>query len=468
VAHTPGLRKRNFIAMLQPILLAVLFSILYLRPAAQPVAEKLRTAFQKFENDPQLQAATASLCVLDKEGKAVFQKNASVGLAPASTQKVVTAATAYALLGKTFRYKTVFGFLKGNNGTSSLYIRGTGDPTLGSPRWERTAGKAVLQRVVAAANGIIPDNVVYVETTGWEGERIPNGWIWEDIGNYYGAGAGVLNWCENQYDLYLRSGTGLGSPVIITGTNPELYQYKLLSKAAAAAKGSGDNAYIYFQGAEGVVRGTIPAGEARFVISGALPQPERQFAASLLKCLQRTSSYPEFEMIQTEPLQNIQWFHTETSPPLDSIVYWLNRKSINLYGEALLRTQAFQQTGTGDAEQGMDILKSFWKKQGIPGTALNLVDGSGLSPLNRITTSAQATVLHFARSQSWFPGFYLSLPEYNGMKLKSGTIRDTKGFAGYHTSRSGTVYTISFLVNNYNGAAAELVKKMFAVLDVLK
>jgi D-alanyl-D-alanine carboxypeptidase/D-alanyl-D-alanine-endopeptidase (penicillin-binding protein 4) len=452
--------------MLQPILLAFLFSMLCHCTAAQPDAEKLRTAFQKFENDPQLQAAVASLCVLDKEGKTVFQKNASIGLAPASTQKVVTAATAYALLGKGFRYKTGFGFLKADNGTTSIYIKGSGDPTLGSTRWERTAEKAVLNRVTGAAKGIKPDNVVFVETTGWEGERIPNGWIWEDIGNYYGAGAGVLNWRENQYDLYLRSGAAVGSAVTVTGTNPEVFGYNLVSKAEAAEKGTGDNAYIFFEGSNGVVRGTIPAGEARFVISGALPHPERQFAATLMKSLQKLSSYPAVEVAQTAAQPNVEWFHAEISPPLDSLIYWLNRKSINLFGEALLRTIGFQQAG--DAQKGMDILKSFWKKQGIREPELNLVDGSGLSPLNRMTTQAQATILYYARNQDWFPGFYLSLPEYNGMKLKSGTIHGVKGFAGYHTSRAGTVYTISFLVNNYNGASSELVKKMYAVLDVLK
>jgi D-alanyl-D-alanine carboxypeptidase/D-alanyl-D-alanine-endopeptidase (penicillin-binding protein 4) len=217
-----------------------------------------------------------------------------------------------------------------------------------------------------------------------------------------------------------------------------------------------------------MVRGTIPAGEARFVISGALPHPERQFAATLLKSLQKASSYPTVKVVQTGAMQNVQWFHTEVSPPLDSLVYWLNRKSINLYGEALLRTIAFQQTGNSNAEKGMAILKSLWKKQGIREPALNLVDGSGLSPLNRMTTQAQAAILHYARNQDWFSGFYLSIPEYNGMKLKSGTIHGVKGFAGYHTSRAGAVYTISFLVNNYNGSSSELVKKMYAVLDVLK
>jgi D-alanyl-D-alanine carboxypeptidase/D-alanyl-D-alanine-endopeptidase (penicillin-binding protein 4) len=54
------------------------------------------------------------------------------------------------------------------------------------------------------------------------------------------------------------------------------------------------------------------------------------------------------------------------------------------------------------------------------------------------------------------------------MKMKSGTIRDVKGFCGYHQSRDGREYVFSFLVNNYNGSTAALVTKMYRVLNVLK
>jgi D-alanyl-D-alanine carboxypeptidase/D-alanyl-D-alanine-endopeptidase (penicillin-binding protein 4) len=54
------------------------------------------------------------------------------------------------------------------------------------------------------------------------------------------------------------------------------------------------------------------------------------------------------------------------------------------------------------------------------------------------------------------------------MKMKSGTIGNVKGFAGYHTSKEGVTYIYSFLVNNYNGSAPALVQKMYKVLDHLK
>ena len=99
---------------------------------------------------------------------------------------------------------------------------------------------------------------------------------------------------------------------------------------------------------------------------------------------------------------------------------------------------------------------------------LNMVDGSGLLPLNRVTTMAQVKVLQYAREQTWFDGFYDGIPVFNGMKMKSGTIAGVKGFCGYHKARDGKEYIYSFIVNNYNGSSSSLVQKMYKVLDVLK
>jgi D-alanyl-D-alanine carboxypeptidase/D-alanyl-D-alanine-endopeptidase (penicillin-binding protein 4) len=99
---------------------------------------------------------------------------------------------------------------------------------------------------------------------------------------------------------------------------------------------------------------------------------------------------------------------------------------------------------------------------------LNIYDGSGLSPLNRVTTHVQVEILKYARQRPWYSSFFNAIPEYNSMKMKSGSISDVKGFCGYHTSADGTQYIFSFLVNNYSGSSSALVNKMFKVLDLLK
>jgi D-alanyl-D-alanine carboxypeptidase/D-alanyl-D-alanine-endopeptidase (penicillin-binding protein 4) len=76
--------------------------------------------------------------------------------------------------------------------------------------------------------------------------------------------------------------------------------------------------------------------------------------------------------------------------------------------------------------------------------------------------------MQYARLQPWFAGFYNALPLYNGLKMKSGTIGGAKSFTGYVKSASGTEYTFSIIINNYNGSAAQIVSKMYKVFDVLK
>jgi D-alanyl-D-alanine carboxypeptidase/D-alanyl-D-alanine-endopeptidase (penicillin-binding protein 4) len=451
---------------------------------AQTVASRLQVAWAAFESDPQLRSAIASLYVIDgTTGSVVFDKNSSVGLAPASTQKIITAATAYEVLGKNFTYTTGFflgGDLKDGRLSGSILVKPSGDPTLGSWRWKQTGTDDVIKRVAGAVGkaGVKSFTSFLVDVQGWDGEAIPGGWIWDDIGNYYGAGADVLNWRENQFDLYLKSGSRVGDAVTITGTHPRLYHYSLRSHLTAAAKGTGDNAYIYFSpnSATGHVRGTIPVVEERFTISGAMPSGREQFLATLRDSLQNRgiviAQAESDDEVPAKMFYNNQpaAFHTETSPPLDSISYWFLKRSINLYGEALIKTIAGKRGKVATTSQGASEVQAFWSKKdvGIHPSELNIYDGSGLSPLNRTTTHAQAAILKYARSQPWFGGYYLGFPEYNGMKLKSGTITRVKSFSGYHTSKAGKEYIISFIVNNYNGSSSSLVQKMYTVLNCLK
>lgn len=445
---------------------------------AQAVNEKLAKAFQKFESDSQLQAAISSLFIVDaKTGDVVFEKNSTIGLAPASTQKIITSVTAYELLGKDFRYRTEFAIDRNDN---LLIITPSGDPTFGSWRWLATNEFTIMKRIVQAVNKLKVKNFsgVTLDGTGWEAETMPDGWIWQDIGNYYGAGARKLNWRENQFDVILKSGNKIGDPVQIVGTIPKLKNYRLFSFAISGVKGSGDNTNIYFSltQPEGIIRGTIPIDENRFSVSGAMPDGTNEFLFKLFDTLQTVNIRTPRGALQTNNYQpnigvnakNVQVFFTHTSPPLDSIIYWFNKKSINLYGEALIKTIGHQKEKIGSTERGVELVKAFWKDKGIAPVELNILDGSGLSSSSRITTHALVEVLKYAKKQPWFNGFYNSLPEYNGMKMKSGTIKNVKGFAGYHTSKAGVEYVFAFLVNNYNGPASSLVSKIYTVLDELK
>jgi D-alanyl-D-alanine carboxypeptidase/D-alanyl-D-alanine-endopeptidase (penicillin-binding protein 4) len=312
----------------------------------------------------------------------------------------------------------------------------------------------------------------YVAYLGnWEKSNIPGGWIWDDMGNYYGAGSGALNWHENQYDLVLASGNTVGDSVKIIETRPNLIQTNLVAELTSAAKGSGDNAYIYLapMSDKGFVRGTIPLAEQAFVISGSFPDPAMQLLGTLQALVENGLPHPpKYQYNYDKKPAAFETIGTIRSPTLDSLNYWFMKKSINLYGETFVKTMGLEKSGFGATETGLRVLKNFWKERGIEPASLHMIDGSGLSPQNRVSTDALIRVLQYARSRPWFNYYYDALPVYNKMKLKSGTIGGAKSFAGYHTAKDGTEYSLAIIVNNFDGSAAEMVKKMFLVLDELK
>ena len=131
--------------------------LLFSKGYAQTISQKLENAINKLQADAQGRHAVIGFYVVDKFGNIVFDKNAEVGLAPASSQKVITAATAFELLGNSYTYKTTVGYngkivdgiLNGN-----IFITGSGDPTLGSWRYSSTNEKVIVRNFLNAIEEI--------------------------------------------------------------------------------------------------------------------------------------------------------------------------------------------------------------------------------------------------------------------------------------------------------------------------
>ena len=165
--------------------LLLTFYILHFTLSAQSTGQKLQAAYRQFESDSQLRHGISSLYVINaKTGEVLFDKNSQIGLAPASTQKIIIAATAFELLGKDYRYKTEFGTRIDPEDERYLWINPSGDPTFGSWRWESTREQKVLNAIVNGLKQVNFNICKGVSVRVWNAGQIPNGWIWQDIGNY--------------------------------------------------------------------------------------------------------------------------------------------------------------------------------------------------------------------------------------------------------------------------------------------
>ena len=84
---------------------------------------------------------------------------------------------------------------------------------------------------------------------------------------------------------------------------------------------------------------------------------------------------------------------SDTSDPLSALVRRMNRESDNFYAEMLLKQLAAAAGKAGTSAGGGRIVITTMKEAGIPVAGVRIVDGSGLSSLDRLTATALVGVL---------------------------------------------------------------------------
>lgn len=373
-------------------------------------------------------------------GKVLIDKNGDLSMIPASCMKVVTTAAALYILGADHRFET---HLEHNGMISSdktlkgnIYIRGGGDPCLGSDRiigtlsWEKQI-EAWADAVQTLGIQRIEGKIVG-DATKWEKALAVPSWSWEDLGNYYGAGACALSFHENCYSLFFKPDQKVGGNAILLRTDPPVSMLAFQNEVKTGPEGSGDCACIYGSEFSSIqfVRGTIPAAVEEFAIKGAIPDPATYCADLLTKELQKRGIF--IGQKEIEPTNKRTIFHTTRSPTLEQIVYWTNQKSVNLYAEHLLKKMGEVVYQEGSTSAGIKAVTNFWLSQGIDLNGFNMVDGSGLSRKNLVTAKQFVEILLRMKTSDSFPLFFQSLPQgQSSVKAKSGSMSFIKGYVGY-------------------------------------
>ncbi|TYR38113.1 D-alanyl-D-alanine carboxypeptidase/D-alanyl-D-alanine-endopeptidase [Sphingobacterium phlebotomi] len=474
--------------MLRKTFYTILFiaTFLFLHPSyGQGLKDNINNAYQQFVKSGKLPNGIASLTVLDgKTGQPIFTSNASIGLPTASTMKVITSITALDILGADYTYQTKLAYTGEIDSLGVLHgdiiVIGSGDPTLGSDRYTTTKAETILNKWVYKVHhaGIRHiDGRVVGDDLYLNGNDVPPTWNWVDIGNYYGAGISGLNWRENKTGVTF-SPSAIGQPAKISSTTIPLTGITLINEVITGSNGSGDNVYAYAAPYSDIVylRGTY-GRDLKKIVEIAVPDPALALAQQLTTALSDADITVDSLPITGKRLLNQgimlnsqkKELDTHQSPALKDIVHWFNQKSINLYGEAMLKSFGIISHNKPNSEDAATLLSKYWEqKLKIPASELHIHDGSGLSPQNRVTTLAMAKIMHYAQHRPWYPAFKKSLPTINGITMKSGTIGGVLGYTGFHTSKAGAPVTFSLLVNNYTGSTSVMRQEMFNLLNSLK
>lgn len=416
---------------------------------------------------------------------AVIQHNADLLLQPASTLKLVTSAVALDQLGPLWRGETEFladaadlaqarqsGIL-----TKPLYVRGKGDPELDYAAVSSMLAQLYNEGVRELRAGVLLDR-------SWFSPLLPDpaaAPFDESPRARYNYIPDALGLNQHMLQLQLRSNT---TSVQLTSL-PVLTDLQLKSELQLTdARCDQFNPDLLLLNER-----TLPNGGVELVLRGDFPRNclLQEDAAWLSRDAQWQLSLSQFwrqlggrfgaplrvqpGITPTDAVVVAQHF----SRPLPQLLQQLNKNSDNGLARILaLQLGRLAPVGADpqqpDTVQAAEQVVLHWLTQRqLPAQGLVLDNGSGLSRQARISASQLAALLQHAWQQPWGLDLASSLPRagidgtlqnrmrttsaLDSARLKTGTLRNGTGLAGYVFDRQRRPWVFVGLVNAEQGVA---------------
>jgi serine-type D-Ala-D-Ala carboxypeptidase/endopeptidase (penicillin-binding protein 4) len=445
-------------------LIALILSTLFAQISiGQKNIELCKQAYQNMCKGADMKYSLCSFVVQDVEtGKTLINYNGNVGMPAASTQKLLTAIAV--LDAKQDRnLQTVFTY---DSNTSTLSIQANADPTLGSFRFANTNADRIMDSVIAIIGAPRSKQINIAGLTGLSVDQINSGWIFEDIATYYGIAAQHFNWRENQFEIKL--GKDFGAKTKVISVEPSFMKPFIKIDNRVTIAGTTDETKVFFDFDESenigyIITGTIGENLLQKNIGVGIA-PDKYFICELGSKTGLLVKYTKPAVETYNLRKNIDGKkYIITNIPQDSILRQFIRKSINLYGDALMIR--WKDSIAKNASPIHDLAT----KIGIDKSAIHIFDACGLSPQNRITTNTLTSFLQYARKRPRiYDKLYEFLPTIDGIKMKSGSIHGVKAYAGYITDKQGKQYIFAINANNYSCSTPEMQAKLFTVLHTLQ
>jgi serine-type D-Ala-D-Ala carboxypeptidase/endopeptidase (penicillin-binding protein 4) len=462
-------------------------------PVSSEVAE-LRADLERLVRGITTRGSRHGVLVVSLDrGDTLFSHNADLPLAPASNMKLFSTAAALYYLGPNFRYSTFAladgpirdGVLQGD-----LILYGTGDPAISSRMLQgalpplRALADSLLVLGVREIRGDVVGDGSYFDDA-WIGE----GWREEYRLASYSAPVGALSLAENIISVRVAPGAAVGQAADIR-TTPGTTGLLVHNRVRTVASGSTSVRFSYDPTGL-VVEGQIARGAGPIARTVTVVDPANFAAAAFRNVLEqagirvqggvRTIRQAEespvvsrLSSLGSAGLHPPRVVGTHLSPTLAEVATVTNHVSQNLFAEALFKTVGRVALGDGSFGGGSRAVQYFLEcEKPVEFDSVHFVDGSGLSPDNRVTARVTIHLLDLmTRTDVWEP-FFLSLPEAaaptggqhslrgrmggtpaaRNLRAKTGTISNVSGLSGYVTGANGERIAFSIYSNDVPSTA---------------
>lgn len=432
--------------------------------SAKSIQSQLETWFRQASRRA---PGTWGIAVADQQGRLVWGIQPTRPLIPASTVKLLTTGFARSVVGGDARKSTRVvgrGDIDPPTGTwiGSWALEINGDPSL------EHRGNGVTSLVDLALQlhrrGVrrLTGPLAVTSAQGTADASFPTIWSLRHKGRLFAPPVGNLTVHDNLISATVAPGARIGRPVQLIGAAPD-GAARLLTITATTVKGRRSRLRIETR------------ADGQYVIAGTLGVSARPRGLSRAV----TDPRPVLEAVWAQALETagIEWIRTPGigsagnqptvlaevhSPVFDSIASEVNRRSLNLGAELML-----QWAGGADATAA-DRLTAHVQQITGDYAGVRLVDGSGLSDLNRV--SPHTFVSYLARfplapggrnfpmllppnGSGTLARLANGLPQRGVVRAKTGTLGNVATLVGY-LGRSDGVLLISLMYNGNRVYAA--------------
>lgn len=444
--------------------------------AADPEPHVLEDVLGPVAADRLFRDAQVAVQVVDvRTGEEVWSRNPDLALNPASTTKVLTAATALRTLGPAYTYRTVvYGAERPDaDGTvdGALYVEGHGDPTLVVEKLWKIARDLELSGIRKIDGDLVLDESFFGadhELPGWGKER--------DIqrGPSYFPALSALSLNFNTIALTVRPGPP-GKPAVVAPETDAADYITVENKVTTGAAGSrrrisiertveSDGTMLF------EVTGSVPANAQVRRYYRTVDNPTTYFGYAFRALLEAQGIEITGDLVLGEVPESAEYLTELRSPPLTSILMDMNKFSSNFMAEQVLRTVGAEQRGEGTTAAGLAEVHAYLESVGVD-EGYTLFNGSGLAREGALSPSALSSVLldmvHDPRVGAEFRTS-LAIAGVDGtlrrrlkdepsrLRGKTGTLDGVHGLAGYVEAEDGSLYAFAFLANGFRGGSARV------------
>jgi D-alanyl-D-alanine carboxypeptidase/D-alanyl-D-alanine-endopeptidase (penicillin-binding protein 4) len=400
-------------------------------------------------------------------GRVLWSLNPELELIPASTAKLFTIGFTRARAGGGARISTRLigrGTLDSITGRwiGSWQLELGGDPTLERGGRAGPTLRELARQVHARGIRVLEGPLALTSRTGPALSRYPSAWSADFMGQLYAPPVGPVTLHENTISFTVRAGRDVGSPPTLVAAYPAGVE-RLVRMNATTVGGNRRRLSLTANPDGGwTLGGTLGIYSRPAGISAVAHEPATVLSYAWAAALERVgiiwinrNSPPPVWQGLPAVLAKVE------SAPFDSVAVEINRRSLNIGAELVLQWAAASQTA------GPSLLTQHVRQVVGSRAQVHLVDGSGLSELDRVSPLTQMLYLARYPQMRGAERYPLLLPangigSLRGLRhglargvvhAKTGTLDRVATLAGY-LGRPDGVLVISLMYNGRRTHAA--------------